>query len=243
MITLKVLDRKTKITATGGSSGSGFGGSVRDGSGSSTTITHYEGDVVFATDYYPFGSAMSRSTPDSSGGRMYSGVGYRYGFNGQEKEPELGDYYAFEYRIHDARLGRFLSVDPIGGNYPWQSVYAYFKNCPILIIDFLGLGEEPKSGNKVKEPNWWYAYVEDVDINQRNIAKASYKFHLWMFRMHLDKAERSEMQNIEDLPFGIYRSLRVDIFTKKINEKYCRKYWNYSKPGFQGQLVDLISGM
>jgi hypothetical protein len=71
-----VLDRKTPITATGGSGGS-------------TTITHYEGDVVFATDYYPFGSPMSWSTPDSSGGRMYSGGGYRFGFNGQEKDDEV----------------------------------------------------------------------------------------------------------------------------------------------------------
>ncbi len=122
-----VLGRKTPITATGGS-------------GSSTTITHYEGDVVFATDYYPFGNPMSWSTPDSSGGRMYSGGGYRFGFNGQEKEPELGDYYAFEYRIHDARLGRFLSVDPLAPEYPMLSPYCFAGNSPIKLIDVFGLG-------------------------------------------------------------------------------------------------------
>ena len=121
-----VLDRKTPITATGGS-------------GSSTTITHYEGDVVFATDYYPFGSPRSWSTPDSSGGRMNSGAGYRYGFNGQEKEPELGDSYAFEYRIHDSRLGRFLSVDPLKSDYPWNSTYAFAENRVIDGIDLEGL--------------------------------------------------------------------------------------------------------
>ncbi len=124
-----VLDRKTPITATGGS-------------GSSTTITHYEGDVVFATDYYPFGSPMSWSTPDSSGGRMNSGVGYRYGFNNQEKEPELGDYYAFEYRIHDARLGRFLSVDPLVK--VTMHTYSAFNNNPIRYNDPTGMiAEDP----------------------------------------------------------------------------------------------------
>src|SRR5574343_1411585 len=128
-----VLDRKTPITATGGSG--------------STTITHYEGDVVFATDYYPFGSPRSWSTPDSSGGRMNSGAGYRYGFNGQEKEPELGDSYAFEYRIHDSRLGRFLSVDPLTNTFPWLTPYQYASNRPIVAIDLDGLESVDVSGS------------------------------------------------------------------------------------------------
>jgi RHS repeat-associated protein len=142
-----VLDRKTPITATGGS-------------GSSTTITHYEGDVVFATDYYPFGSPMSWSTPDSSGGRMNSGVGYRYGFNNQEKEPELGDYYAFEYRIHDARLGRFLSVDPLASEFPHMSPYAAFNDNPIKYNDPTGAAPEDPIG-----PGYYQA-----NVNSRMIA-------------------------------------------------------------------------
>jgi hypothetical protein len=67
----------------------------------------------FSNQFYyncssPFGSAISEMQFKSD-----TGGGYRYGFNNQEKENELGDYYAFEYRIHDARLGRFLSVTPI----------------------------------------------------------------------------------------------------------------------------------
>ena len=118
-----VLDRKTPITATGGSGGS-------------TTITHYEGDVVFATDYYPFGSPMSWSTPDSSGGRMYSGSGYRYGFNGQEKDDEMvSNYYDFGARIYDARIVRWLSVDPLAEKLPHASPYAFCLNNPVNMVD------------------------------------------------------------------------------------------------------------
>ena len=123
-----VLDRKTPITATGGS-------------GSSTTITHYEGDVVFATDYYPFGSPMSWSTPDSSGGRMYSGGGYRNGFNGQEKDNEIkreGNNYDFGARMYDPSLGRWLSLDPLMTKYPALSPYIFCANNPIIFIDVDG---------------------------------------------------------------------------------------------------------
>ncbi len=79
---------------------------------------------------YPFGSTMS--------GRVFSGDGYRFGFNNQEKDSELGDAYAFEYRIHDARLGRFLSVDPLAMDYAWNSVFAFAENRVILMIDLEG---------------------------------------------------------------------------------------------------------
>ena len=57
--------------------------------------------------------------------------GYRYFFNGQEADNEaLGDgaLHAFEYRMHDTRIGRFWSVDPLAGKFPWNSVYAFAEN-------------------------------------------------------------------------------------------------------------------
>ncbi|SEN27455.1 intein C-terminal splicing region/intein N-terminal splicing region/RHS repeat-associated core domain-containing protein [Chitinophaga rupis] len=38
-------------------------------------------------------------------------------------------------RIYDPRVGRFLSVDPIGGEYPWNSSYAYAENDVVRSID------------------------------------------------------------------------------------------------------------
>ncbi len=36
--------------------------------------------------------------------------------------------HAFEYRMYDARLGRFWSVDPLAAKYPWNSTYAFAEN-------------------------------------------------------------------------------------------------------------------
>ncbi len=71
--------------------------------------------------------------------------GYRYGFNGQEKDDEVkgnGNSIAYEARIYDPRLGRFLSVDPWAHKYSWQTPYAYFKNSPTSVIDYKGYGEK-----------------------------------------------------------------------------------------------------
>jgi RHS repeat-associated protein len=85
------------------------------------------------TDYYPFGYPISFRTHSSS---------YRYGFNGQEGDNEIyGDKlnYAFQYRMYDARIGRFWSIDPLKSSYPWNSTYAFAENRVIDGIEFEGL--------------------------------------------------------------------------------------------------------
>lgn len=56
---------------------------------------------------------------------------YRYAFQGQEKDPETG-MEAFELRLWDGRLGRWLSVDPMG---EFDSPYLGMGNNPICLID------------------------------------------------------------------------------------------------------------
>ncbi len=66
---------------------------------------------------------------------------YRFGFNGQEKDNEIkgkGNSLSFKYRMHDSRLGRFLSVDPLSASYPWNSTYAFAENRVIDGIDLEG---------------------------------------------------------------------------------------------------------
>ena len=68
--------------------------------------------------------------------------GYRYFFNGQEADNEVfgeNSLFAFEYRMHDARLGRFWSVDPLAAKYPWNSTYAFAENSPIGYLEMEGL--------------------------------------------------------------------------------------------------------
>jgi RHS repeat-associated protein len=76
--------------------------------------------------------------------RSYSATtkGYRFAFQGQEGDDEIsgeGNSYAFKYRIHDPRLGRFLSVDPLRATYPWNSPYAFSENRLIDGVELEGL--------------------------------------------------------------------------------------------------------
>jgi RHS repeat-associated protein len=103
--------------------------------------------------YHSFGSIMP--------GREYtsqSAARYRFGFNGKEGDSEIigqGNQIAFEARIYDSRLGRFLSLDPKLRTYPWQTPFGYFKNCPLSIIDFKGMGDKQidKQEDNLNESN------------------------------------------------------------------------------------------
>lgn len=66
---------------------------------------------------------------------------YRYGFNGKEKDDDTygdGNEYDFGARIYDARLGRFLGIDPKAVISPDHSPYSYAKLNPLVYIDANG---------------------------------------------------------------------------------------------------------
>ncbi len=94
-------------------------------------------------DYYPFGMPMpNKQTTDEN---------YRYSFQGQEKDPETG-MEAFELRLWDGRLGRWLTVDPKG---QYFSPYLGMGNNPISLTDPDGGSTEGGPGdpppNKLNE--------------------------------------------------------------------------------------------
>jgi RHS repeat-associated protein len=66
------------------------------------------------------------------------GAGYRFAFNGKEKIDEIngaGNDLDFGARIYDARLGRWMSVDPLFMKYPDLGSYSYCANKPITLCD------------------------------------------------------------------------------------------------------------
>ncbi|MBC8756061.1 hypothetical protein H2O64_15395 [Kordia sp. YSTF-M3] len=76
--------------------------------------------------------------------RHASDESYRYGFNGKEKDNEMkgeGVQYDYGFRIYDARLGKFLSQDPLFKSYPWYTPYQFAGNKPIWATDLDGLEE------------------------------------------------------------------------------------------------------
>lgn len=91
-----------------------------------------------ASDYYPFGMVMpNRSLEDAEG--------YRYAYQGQEKDDETGKE-AFELRLWDSRIGRWLSPDPYG---QFHSPYLGMGNNPIRMIDPDGGYCYDSQGNRV----------------------------------------------------------------------------------------------
>ena len=70
---------------------------------------------------------------------------YRYGFNGMEKDNEVkgeGNSYTTEFRQLDVRLGKWLSVDPLASQFPWQSPCTSMDNNPISLVDPKGLSAD-----------------------------------------------------------------------------------------------------
>jgi RHS repeat-associated protein len=75
--------------------------------------------------------------------RSFQANSYKYGFNGKEKDDEGmgggGSTYDYGFRIYNPNLGKFLSVDPIFRDFPWNSPYAFAENDVISSIDLDGL--------------------------------------------------------------------------------------------------------
>lgn len=102
------------------------------GNDSSGVVNYYIAEVLSQTDYYPGGMLMP--------GRQYSATtGYRYGFNGKEKDTESPVQYDYGFRIYDPRLVRFKSVDPLSPKYPELTPYQFASNTPIKAVDLDGL--------------------------------------------------------------------------------------------------------
>jgi RHS repeat-associated protein len=99
-------------------------------------------------DYSPFGVTLS--------GRNFTLTGAkkgRYAFNGMEDDPEVkgqGNSYDYGARMHDPRVGRFLSIDPQAGAYPFMSPYCYAGNNPIYFTDENGEGPKPAKGKRTR---------------------------------------------------------------------------------------------
>lgn len=98
---------------------------------------------------------------------------YYFGFNGKENDNEVkgdGNQQDYGLRIYDNRLGRFLSVDPLGKKFPFYTPYQFAGNTPIQAVDVDG-GEpiRPKSliydvnelgfiDKKLSDKKWSYSF-------------------------------------------------------------------------------------
>ena len=123
---------------------------------------------------YAFGSVME--------GRSYSsGVKYKFGFNGKELDNEGtgmgggGSTYDYGFRIYNAQLGRFLSVDPMSDTYPYYSTYQFAGNMPILAVDIDGLEPSTEVNKNEKKINTVKTVVIRPPLSGKQKAKAFFK--------------------------------------------------------------------
>jgi len=124
--------------------------------------------------------------------------GYRFGFQGQEHDDEIngdGNSYAFEYRIHDPRIGRFLSIDPLAAKYPFYAPYVFSGNRVIDCSELEGL-EPKKEAQFYLWDDWSCDEIENILEEKVNALDASKKIKekllddvddaedgLWWFRV------------------------------------------------------------
>ncbi len=106
-----------------------------DALGSIIAITNSAGQVVQRYEYNSFGQITY--TQDATFKQPYT-------FTGREYDEESGLYY-YRARYYDAKVGRFISEDPIGFR-GGINLYSYVGNSPINFIDPFGLAIYPPPG-------------------------------------------------------------------------------------------------
>ncbi|MBO7492747.1 MAG: hypothetical protein J6T87_01215, partial [Bacteroidales bacterium] len=171
----------------------------------------YIPDAVTYTDYYPFGFPMPR--PGFTMG------GYRYFFNGQEADNEAlgeGALHAFEYRMHDTRIGRFWSVDPLAEKFPWNSAYAFAENQVVEGRELEGLEvvfstEEFNSAGGIAQYGWNYV---------RGKGRAYDAFGITFFHYYSTLKISAKETVAGLLPVGIKKHYGIDFGAKSFSQAF-----------------------
>lgn len=132
--TVHIMDDKSRIATV--RLGNAFGDStpaikyvLENNIGSSMVLLDTNGAPVNEQEYYPFGETSFGSYAKK-----------RYQYVGKERDEESGMYY-YGARYYSPWIGRFVSVDPLAGDYPFYTPYNYAGNKPINKIDIDGMQE------------------------------------------------------------------------------------------------------
>jgi RHS repeat-associated protein len=169
-------------------------------------VDGYDIGVVSTADYSPFGVELD--------GRTISMDSYRYGFNGMEADDEVkgqGNSYTTEFRQYDARVGRWLSLDPLMAKFPLQSPYVAFDNNPIYYVDPLGSesegnGDKDKNGDKGK--NDVKLQTKDKDGNTVTCSK----IQSWFIR--------NQNKNVQEAVALARQHEGAKVYIKKVGARY-----------------------
>jgi hypothetical protein len=101
-----------------------------------------------------------------------------------------GNSLNYTLRMHDPRVGRFLSLDPLADNFPWNSPYAFSENRVIDAVELEG-GEskkylinlhddEPKLKLVWSRDSWFIFAQTDIEVQGLpNGETATFRFTPW----------------------------------------------------------------
>lgn len=149
--------------------------------------------MVVYRDYYPFGMPiLNRQYTDADG--------YRYGYQGQysERDPET-NWNAFELRMYDSKIGRWMSVDPKS---QFWSPYAGMGNEPISQTD-------PDGGSTEWKPDKETGHLE---MEAGDNLETLYKF----FEGTKTKEELTKMLEAQGLTVKDGEIFKADAVTKDL---------------------------
>jgi RHS repeat-associated protein len=102
---------------------------LSDNQGTVRDVIDSNGNVLNHLVYDSFGKVIGETNP---------AVNFRFGYTGQELDPETGNYN-YGRRFYDPNVGRFISEDPTGFNAGDANLYRYVRNNPINFVDPFGL--------------------------------------------------------------------------------------------------------
>jgi RHS repeat-associated protein len=119
---------------------------LKDHLGTIKMTVNAGGTVTSYDDFYPFGMTMEGRSGN------FGKSDARFKFSGKERDVESG-YDYFGARYYDARIGRFLSIDPHSRRYPALSPFNYAINNPLAYLDPNGLDSASSQTKNSKPPD------------------------------------------------------------------------------------------
>jgi RHS repeat-associated protein len=152
---------------------------------------HYEPEQYDSRDYYAFGSE-SRSCENPWVPKHTT----KQGFNNKEKSHKTNSQtnYDYGFRIYNAGIGKFLSVDPLTKSYPELTPYQFASNRPIDGVDLDGLefiyAADGKFIGNGPDKNSLTVQVAEGKLDQDGNTKVLYK------KIHSNHIQFATMANI-----------------------------------------------
>jgi hypothetical protein len=137
-------------------------------------------------------------------------------------------------RIYDPRLGKFLSVDPLYQNFPWNSSYSFAENDILRNIDLDG-GEKLSYLEKLEYNGGWMDHLKAIPNAMTSILDAA-----------IIDVFNSGVDTYHSLKRGTYgQDLKNELKTTYSNtkESLSKAYEYHTNTSFVQQMEDLGRGL